>query len=253
MSTQSPCLNTVITGEYPVLVRRIAARIAELVRFKPNAVLGLATGATPIPIYEALVRYHREEGIDFSRVVCFNLDEYYPILPASPQSYHHYMQNNLFRKINCPTWHVPSGEAASQDMIEEACHQYEMQIQNAGGIDLQLLGIGRTGHIGFNEPGSQRHSRTRLVNLDRETREDAVADFGSDKDVPRQAITMGIGTILEAREIILIARGEKKRTITKLAMDGPVVAEVPASYLQEHPRVSWYLDGALENNLPQLL
>jgi glucosamine-6-phosphate deaminase len=246
MTTLNPYINSVITGEISVLADHAAQRIARLVRHKPDAVLGLATGSTPLPIYAALVRCHQDENLDFSRVICFNLDEYYPMLPSSPKSYHHYMQKNLFSKINCPNWHVPFGAAASADEIEKACRHYEQDIENAGGIDLQLLGIGRNGHIGFNEPGSDRGSRTRLVGLDRETREDARADFDTEDDVPYQAVSMGIGTILEAREIILLARGERKRNVIRLAMEGPVSDMVPASFLQEHRNVTWCLDCQMQ-------
>ena len=244
----------VVGGEFTSLVQTVADRIAGLVRSKPNAVLGLATGSTPKAIYAELVRFHQEEGLDFSGVTCFNLDEYYPIKASSIHSYHRYMAAHLFSKIKARDWRVPQGDASSLEGVNEACARFEQDIRDAGGIDFQLLGIGRNGHIGFNEPGSDIGSRTRLVRLDRETREDAAGGFGGIEYVPYQAITMGIATILEAREIILVARGEQKRAITELAMRGPITHRVPASYLQTHPDVTWCLDWPIEeNNFSQLL
>ena len=173
--------------------------------------LGLATGSTPIGVYRELIRLHREEGLSFADVVTFNLDEYYPMDPGSIHSYHRFMWENLFSQLDIPpeNVHIPRGDVP-RDEVEAECRRYEEAIRAAGGIDLQLLGIGRTGHIGFNEPGSGAESRTRLVTLDLVTRKDAAADFFGEENVPREAITMGVATILEAREILILATGEHK-------------------------------------------
>jgi glucosamine-6-phosphate deaminase len=213
--------------------------------------LGLATGSTPIGVYEELVRLHREEGLDFARVTTFNLDEYYPISATAPQSYHRFMREHLFDHINCQNFHIPEGWQRSDEQIHADCQRYEEMIREAGGLDLQLLGIGRTGHIGFNEPGSAHDSRTRLVTLDYVTRADAAADFFGLENVPVRAITMGIGTILEAREIILMASGQHKADIVHQALEGKITSKVPASFLREHPNVMFYLDEAASSLLTE--
>jgi glucosamine-6-phosphate deaminase len=229
--------------------KAVAAEIAELIRLKQkqgaNAVLGLATGVTPKKIYQHLIQMHREQGLSFKNVICFNLDEYYPLSSASIQSYKYFMQENLFKHIdidpaNC---HIPDGEVSLEN-IKQHCEDYEKKIQTAGGIDFQLLGIGRNGHIGFNEPGSHISSITRLITLDRITRFDAAADFSGIANVPRKAITMGVNTVLSAKRIVLLAWGERKADIIKLAVEGPVSEFVPASYLQAHQNVSFVLDDA---------
>ena len=227
--------------DYAALCRAVAARIAALVRAKPNAVLGLATGSTPIGVYDELIRLHREADLDFSRVTCFNLDEYFPIEPDAPQSYHRFMREHLFDGINCGNWHLPLGQGES-GAIEATCAAYEAQIAGAGGLDFQLLGIGRSGHIGFNEPGSGLDSRTRLVVLDSVTRQDAASAFFGLENVPARALTMGIATILGAREIALLASGDGKAAIVAEALEGKITSKVPASFLREHPHATWYLD-----------
>jgi glucosamine-6-phosphate deaminase len=234
--------NISVFFDYQSQCREAAARIAELIRNKPDAVLGLATGSTPIGVYQELVRLHREENLDFSRVTTFNLDEYYPMEPDAPQSYHRFMREHLFDHINCNNWHVPSGEVRNPEQIENACREYEKMIQDAGGLDLQLLGIGRTGHIGFNEPGSPLDSKTRLVLLDYQTRADAANDFFGLDNVPVRAITMGIGTIMAAREVLLLANGTKKAAIVHEALEGKITSKVPASLLREHPNARFLLD-----------
>ncbi|MBX3740372.1 MAG: glucosamine-6-phosphate deaminase [Akkermansiaceae bacterium] len=215
-----------------------------------TAVLGLATGKTPLPLYRELVRLHREEGLSFSNVIAFNLDEYFGLLPSHPRSYRTFMQEHLFGHIDIrpENAHIPSGSLDPGD-IGPHCRAYEALIEACGGIDLQILGIGRTGHIGFNEPGAGRGSRTSLVRLDHMTRTDAAGDFGGADRVPSHAITMGCGTILEARRIILMAWGAAKAGIVAEAFDRPVSDEVPASYLQEHPDASVYLDKAAAADL----
>jgi glucosamine-6-phosphate deaminase len=227
--------------------RAVAREIAELIRVKQKsgeyAVLGLATGSTPKRVYAELIRMHREEGLSFQNVVAFNLDEYYSLPPDSLQSYHYFMKENLFRHIdileeNC---FIPSG-STPQELVKMFSEQYEEKIKEFGGIDFQLLGIGRNGHIGFNEPGSHVSSVTRLITLDPITRSDATFDFGGLAHVPRKAITMGVSTILKAKRIVLLAWGERKAGIIKQAIEGPVTEFVPASYLQGHSNVSFVLD-----------
>jgi glucosamine-6-phosphate deaminase len=238
-----------VFSDYEAVSREVAARIAALIREKPNAVLGLATGSTPIGVYAELVRLHREENLDFSRVTCFNLDEYYPMMPEAPQSYHRFMREHLFDHINCDHWHVPDGAPREIAEVEKYCADYEQLIADAGGLDLQLLGIGRTGHIGFNEPGSPQDSRTRLVVLDSLTRADAADDFFGVENVPVRAITMGVGTILSAREIVIMASGARKAAIVHEALEGKITSKVPASFLREHERAHWFLDESAASQL----
>lgn len=236
------------------LAREVAQRIATLIldrqRKNRTVVLGLPTGSTPIGVYQELIRVHREEGLDLSHVITFNLDEYYPIDSDSLQSYHRFMRENLFDYLNIPpeNIHVPRGDIPLEE-VEAHCQAYEEAIQKAGGLDLVLLGIGRNGHIGFNEPGSGPETRTRLVVLDEITRKDAASDFFGEENVPRHAITMGIGTILEAREIILMATGEHKAPIVQQAIEAPPDRQVPASFLQTHPNATFYLDRAAASEL----
>jgi glucosamine-6-phosphate deaminase len=248
-STSLERIRTVIVGDHDELGRLIAGRIAELVRARAAAgkpaVLGLATGSTPIGAYRELVRMHREEGLSFAHVVTFNLDEYYPMAPGSLHSYHRFMWENLFSRLDIrrENVHIPRGDLP-RDQVEEECRRYETAIRDAGGTDLQLLGIGRTGHIGFNEPGSGLESRTRLITLDLVTRKDGAADFFGEENVPREAITMGVATILEAREILILATGEHKAHIVRRAVEGEVDHEVAATFLQRHPATTFYLDNA---------
>ncbi|UOG77439.1 glucosamine-6-phosphate deaminase (plasmid) [Hymenobacter tibetensis] len=226
---------------------QVAERIANLIRRKQRAgqqaVLGLATGATPVGVYEELVRLHREEGLSFRNVVTFNLDEYFPMPPTAPQSYVTFMNENLFDHIDIKreNIHIPDGTLAAEE-VAAFCLNYEQQIEEYGGLDLQVLGIGRTGHVGFNEPGSAPNCGTRLVTLDDLTRRDAARDFGGKENVPTKAITMGIGTIFKAREIILMAWSGKKASIIKKAVEGEVSGEVPATYLQLAENVEFVLD-----------
>lgn len=238
-----------IAPDYAALCDLAAERIAALVQEKPNSVLGLATGSTPLGVYERLVQRCRDSQMDFSGVTCFNLDEYYPMLPESPHSYHDFMRQHLFRYVSCRRWFVPDGAPGTPEQIAERCREYEAQIAGAGGLDLQLLGIGRTGHIGFNEPGSSRDSRTRLVTLDPLTREDAAAGFGGLAHVPTQAVSMGIGTILDAREILVLASGAAKAEIVQEAWEGEETAQVPASWLRTHPNVRLCLDQGAASRL----
>lgn len=231
-----------VASDYAALCDLAADRIAALVQAKPDAVLGLATGSTPLGVYARLVRRYQAGLLDFSQVTCFNLDEYYPMPAESPHSYHFFMQEHLFRHVPCLRWFVPDGSPGTPEQIAGRCREYEAQIAGAGGIDLQLLGIGRTGHLGFNEPGSPPNSRTRLVTLSAITREDAAAGFGGLDFVPKQAVSLGLGTILEAREIVVLASGAAKAEIVQESTEGEETARVPASRLRTHPNVRLYLD-----------
>jgi glucosamine-6-phosphate deaminase len=235
----------------------VAQQIADLIRQRAaeqrTCVLGLATGSTPTRLYEELVRLHREEGLSFRNVVTFNLDEYYPMAPDSLQSYVRFMHEYLFDHIDIrpENVHIPDG-TLPQEQVSPFCRRYEEQIAEAGGIDLQVLGIGRTGHIGFNEPGSGAASRTRLITLDHITRTDAASDFYGEENVPRRAITMGVGTILEARHIVLLAWGEGKAAVVKRMVEGEMTDSVPATYLQQHPQVQVVLDEAAGAELTRM-
>lgn len=236
------------------VAHEIAHHIADLIRRKNNSghhtVLGLTTGSTPLDVYKELIRLHAEDGLDFSNVVTFNLNEYYPIEKESLQSYHRFMREHLFDHINVPDTqiHMPDGELSEGD-VDSWCTAYESAISDAGGLDLVLLRIGRSGHIGFNEPGSGRGARTRAVILDEITRKDAASSFFGDENVPRNGLTMGVGTILDAREILLMATGEGKANIIKRAVEEPMCDEVTASYLQEHPSSAIYLDRGAAGGL----
>jgi glucosamine-6-phosphate deaminase len=226
---------------------QVAKRIAKLIRTKQQnkeqAVLGLATGVTPVGVYAELVRMHQQEGLSFNNVTTFNLDEYYPMKPTAAQSYVTFMNDNLFNHIDIDkkNIHIPDG-TLKENEVAKFCLEYEQKITALGGLDLQILGIGRTGHIGFNEPGSAPNSGTRLVTLDDLTRSDASRDFGGKENVPTKAITMGIGTIFKAREIILMAWNEKKASIIKKAVEGEISGDVPATYLQLSDHVEFVLD-----------
>jgi len=233
---------------------KVAHRIAELIRGKQQnnekAVLGLATGITPVGVYQELVRLHREENLSFADVITFNLDEYYPMEPDALQSYVVFMNDNLFSHVDIDkaNIHIPDG-TLDKDKVADFCLEYERKISALGGLDLQILGIGRTGHIGFNEPGSAPNSGTRLVTLDDLTRNDAAKDFGGKQNVPAKAVTMGIGTIFKAREIILMAWSSKKARIIKKAVEGEMSEDVPATFLQLSDQVEFILDEAAASEL----
>jgi glucosamine-6-phosphate deaminase len=244
--TNLPCF---VFESSKVLARHVAAIVAGVIRernsFGQKAVLGLPTGSTPVGVYRELIRLHREEDLDFSQVVTFNLDEYFGLPPDAIQSYHRWMHAHFFQHVNVPpeNIHIPNG-TLPLDEVDAHCGNYEREIAEAGGIDLLLLGIGGNGHIGFNEPFSMRNSRTRLCMLDPVTRKAAASDFFCEDNVPTQAITMGMGTILDARKILLLALGEHKASIIREAAEGPVTDRVPASVLQDHPDASILVDGA---------
>ena len=230
----------------------IAREIADLIGIRSKSgkptVLGLATGSTPLPLYAELIRLHREDGVSFRSVITFNLDEYEGLGPDHPQSYRFFMEDHLFRHLDIPTdnIHIPDGLA--QDPAKN-CADYEAAIRDAGGIDLQILGIGRTGHIGFNEPPSAADSRTRWVHLDEVTRRDNSVFFGDLAQVPHGALTMGVATILEARRVALLAFGEAKAEIVARAIKETPSPSCPATWLQRHPACTFHLDAAAAKGL----
>ena len=232
----------ILTKEYDQLSRHAAAMVSAAIRKRPDLRLGLATGTTPLGVYRELARMHREEALDFSRVVTFNLDEYLGLAADHPQSAHTFMRSSFFDHVNVApeNIHIPDGTARGD--LDEYCAGYEAAIQNAGGIDLQILGIGRNGHIGFNEPSSSLASRTRVKTLTRPTLEDNRRLFEEDQSMPEAAITMGIGTILDARRILLLASGGSKARALARAIEGPVTAFVTASALQLHRDVTIVAD-----------
>ncbi|HKN66600.1 MAG TPA: glucosamine-6-phosphate deaminase [Gemmatimonadaceae bacterium] len=250
-------IRTLVVDDHEHIARLVANRIATLVREKDaageSAVLGLATGSTPIGVYRELIRMHREEGLSFRHVATFNLDEYYPMSRDSIHSYYRFMWENLFSQIDIKpeNVHIPDG-TVPRDRVEEYTRRYEDAIADAGGVDFQILGIGKTGHIGFNEPGSGSDSRTRLVMLDAITRRDAAADFFGEEFVPREAITMGVATILDAHEIAILATGEHKSSIVRRAVEGDIDVEVAATFLQRHPDTTFYVDRAAGAELTRI-
>jgi glucosamine-6-phosphate deaminase len=225
-----------------------ASIVVRQLRENPQTVLGLATGSTPLLLYRELVRRHRERDLDFSRVTTFNLDEYVGLAPDHPQSYHRFMWENLFSQVNIDrdSVHIPDGMTGD---IPGFCRRYEDRIAEAGGIDLQVLGIGTDGHIGFNEPTSSLASRTRIKTLTQETREDNARFFDSIDDVPKHVITMGIGTIMDARRCLLLAFGENKARAVAEMVEGAVTSMNPASMLQLHPVVKVVLDEPAASEL----
>ncbi len=248
---------TVVVPDHDDLAVLLADRVVDVIGRTTAAsgrcVLGLATGSTPLGIYRELIRRHQAGEVDFARVITFNLDEYYPMPPDSPHSYRRYMWENLFAHVNIrpEQVHIPDG-SVPRERLAEYCSAFERAIAEAGGIDLQLLGIGKSGHIGFNEPGSSQDSRTGLATLDTVTRKDAAADFFGEDNVPREAITMGVATILGAREIALIATGEHKAEIVARAVEGEVSPDVAATFLQRHGNTTGYLDLAAAAGLTRI-
>jgi len=222
-----------ILSDYDALSERAFALVSDAVRRKPDGVVGFATGSTPVGLYERLTRAHTEQGLDFSKITTFNLDEYVGLPPNHPESYHHFMWEKLFKHINLSPSrvHVPDGMAGD---IDAHCAWYERRIEEAGGIDLQILGMGANGHLAFNEPGSSLGSRTRIKRLSTQTRQDNARFFGGADKVPEHAITMGIGTIMEARRLLLMVSGRKKARAVQAILEGPITAMVPATIVQLH-------------------
>jgi glucosamine-6-phosphate deaminase len=228
----------------------VARIVAHDLRANPHLVLGLATGKTMEQVYRHLVRLHKNERLDFSLCSTFNLDEYVGLFPADPNSYRHYMDNHLFRHVNVEArnTHLPNGLA---DDLETECRRYEALIQRFGGIDLQLLGIGKAGHIGFNEPLSALRSRTRVKALAPTTLKQNAPLFGSEDKMPRRAITMGVGTIIEARRCLLLATGASKAEVVAKAVEGPITSMISATALQLHPRCTVVVDEAAAGQLKE--
>jgi len=248
---------TTIFPSSAIASRAVAQEIADLIRAKNDkgetCVLGLATGSTPIATYKELARMHREEGLSFKNVITFNLDEYFPMKREELQSYYRFMREQLFDHIDIPieNTNVPDGRLPLEK-VYEFCTNYERRIKECGGIDLQVLGIGRTGHVGFNEPGSPRESKTRLITLDHLTRHDASGDFFGLMNVPRKAITMGVDSIMNARRVILMAYGEHKATVVRKAIEAEVTPQVSASFLQHHVNAWIVLDQAAGSELTRV-
>jgi len=240
-----------LNPNYEDLSAAAARIVAGAVRSNPNVTLGLATGSTTLGMYKELLRLHLEEALDFSQARTFNLDEYLGLGAEHPQSFHCFMRENFFAHVNvaAPNIHIPDGTIRAD--YEDYCADYERAIREAGGIDLQILGIGRNGHIGFNEPTSSFGSRTRLKVLTNETIEDNRKFFGPGEEMPQCAITMGIGTILEAKKILLLATGAAKAETVAEAIEGPITASVTASCLQLHPDVTFVIDEAAGSRLKQ--
>jgi glucosamine-6-phosphate deaminase len=242
-------INTIIHQNSDEASFFVAKEIAQLVKQRQKVgkklILGLATGSSPTKMYEYLVKFHKEEGLSFNNVVTFNLDEYYPMQPDSMHSYVRFMNEHLFNHLDIKkeNIHIPDG-SLSKEEVRSFCEQYEQKIKDLGGLDVQILGIGRTGHIGFNEPGSTLSSKTRMVRLDQVTRLDAASDFFGHENVPTKAITMGVGSIMDAKRIILMAWGEGKSDIIRQAVEGKIKESVPATFLQHHNNCDFILDEA---------
>ena len=247
-------INTIIHENSQEASYYVAQEIISLVSQRQKEgkkmILGLATGSTPIKVYDYLVQAHKEQGVSFSNVISFNLDEYFPMHSESIHSYVRFMREHLFDHLDIPAHqiNIPDGQQ-NKESVRAYCQNYEKKIIDAGGIDIQILGIGRTGHIGFNEPGSSLKSKTRLVRLDRITRLDAASDFFGKENVPSKAITMGVGTIMGAKRIILMAWGEGKANIIKQAVEGPIQESVPATFLQNHQNCDFIIDRAAATSL----
>ena len=241
-------MEVIIKSNYDTMSKAAAQVVADVLNTKPNAVLGMATGSSPLGVYKELVRLHNDEGLDFSQVTTFNLDEYVGLSIKHPQSYHHFMHENFFRHVNIPSQniYIPSGTTQNYQAF---CQWYEQRIEQCGGIDVQLLGIGSDGHIAFNEPTSSLSSRTRLKTLAKQTIDDNARFFEQREDVPTYAITMGVGTILESRQIVLLASGENKADVVAASVEGPVTSMVTASALQLHPSTLFYVDEAAASKL----
>jgi glucosamine-6-phosphate deaminase len=234
-------MEVIIQRDYAAMSRAAAQIVVDVLNTKPNAVLGMATGSTPLGLYQELVRLHHEEQLDFSRVTTFNLDEYVGLPVNHPQSYHYFMHEHFFKHVNIPAQNIniPSGTTSNYPAF---CEWYERRIAELGGIDLQVLGIGSDGHIAFNEPTSSLRSRTRLKTLSKQTIDDNARFFDRREDVPVYAITMGVGTILDARKLVLVASGSAKATAIAQAVEGPVTSMVTASALQLHRDATVIID-----------
>lgn len=237
-----------IVSDYEAMSERAASLVVDQIRRKPDSVVGFATGSTPLGLYERLIHHHRERGLDFSKIITFNLDEYVGLPPNHDQSYHYFMWKHLFDHVNVMPSHVyiPDGMA---DDIDNFCTWYEQKMEHVGGIDLQILGIGANGHLAFNEPGSSLGSRTRIKTLTSKTVADNARFFDNPDEVPSYAITMGIGTIMDARTLLLVASGEGKADAIKATLEGPVTAMVPSTIVQLHRHAYVIIDEAAASRL----
>ena len=244
-------MEVIIKETYDEMSRAAADRVVKVLNAKPNAVLGMATGSTPLGLYEELVRRHKQGLVDFSQVTTFNLDEYVGLPVTHAQSFHYFMHENFFKHVNIPRQNIyrPSG---TTDNYEAFCQWYESRIRECGGIDLQILGIGSDGHIAFNEPTSSLRSRTRLKTLAKPTIDDNARFFDKREDVPIYAITMGVGTILEAHKIVLLANGRQKAAAVAATIEGPITSMVTASALQLHASVKIFVDSEASSELKLL-
>jgi glucosamine-6-phosphate deaminase len=256
LSTSHEKISVAICPDHEAIAEAVAQEIVAYVQSQAakgeKAVLGLATGSTPVGVYQKLVEHH-QRGVSFRNVITFNLDEYYPMSPDSLQSYHRYMREHLFDHLDIPAQNIfiPRGDLP-REAVTAHCQEYEEEIRKAGGIGIQILGIGRTGHVGFNEPGSLPNTRTRLIRLDETTRKDAAADFFGEENVPLEAVTMGVGTILDAQRVILIATGEHKAHVIRRAVEEDISPDVAASYLQRHDNATIYVDPAAARELTRM-
>jgi len=241
-------MEVVICRDYDEMSAKAGAAVADVVKAKPKAVLGFATGSSPIGLYKELIRMHKDEGLDFSKCLTFNLDEYCGLSGDHPQSYWYFMHENLFNHINVPKGkvNVPSGTEADHAAF---CRAYEEKIAKAGGIDVQVLGIGSDGHIAFNEPTSSLGSRTRMVTLTEQTIDDNARFFEKREDVPRHAISMGVGTVMEAKKCVMVVNGANKAEALAAMVEGPVTSMITASALQWHPDAVVFVDEAASANL----
>ncbi len=241
-------MRIIIKDNYEQISKQAALLVSSMVRLKPDTVLGLPTGGTPKGMYDRLIEMNKNDEIDFSEVKTFNLDEYYRINPDNPQSYHYYMKNNFFNHINIKkeNYNIPDGTAED---VKKECLNYEKKIKESGGIDLQILGIGSNGHIGFNEPGKQLNTATHLINLTQKTIEDNSRFFESEEEVPTQALTAGMSTILKSRKIILLASGENKAEAIKKTTNNKITTKVPSSLLQTHPDMTLIIDKEAAKHL----
>jgi glucosamine-6-phosphate deaminase len=243
-------MEVIIQDNKEAAAHLVARIVAHDLRVNPHLVLGLATGQTMECVYRHLVRMHKEEHLDFSLCSTFNLDEYVGLFPSDPNSYRHYMNHHLFRQVNVDArnTHLPNGMA---DNLDEECRHYEATMKRFGGIDLQVLGIGKAGHIGFNEPGSALRSRTRVKALTPTTLKQNAPMFGGEDRMPRRAITMGVGTIIEARRCVLLATGQSKAGIVAQAVEGPITSMVTASALQLHAHCTVVVDQEAASSLKE--
>lgn len=241
-------MKLIIVDNYDTMSKKAAQIVSSQIILKPNSVIGLATGSTPEGMYKELVKMHKEEGLDFSNITTFNLDEYYMIDKANKQSYNYFMHNNLFNHVNIDIQNINMLNGITKN-IEEECKRYEEEIFKCGGIDLQVLGVGRNGHIGFNEPDFKFEAITHLVELDEETIKANSRFFKNEEDVPTKALSMGMKTIMNSRKIILLANGKEKAEAIKQAVKGSIMPETPVSILQLHPDVTIIIDKEASEQL----